>query len=233
MISCLKKDEKGVAVILEYTLILPLVMVVMFVLIFTGFILHEKAVMESATARGAIYISKSICDPNYTNIVKIERNANNDPNEISMASIASIKNDPYRYLFDINFSAKDLSGESDVVSSIIKRNQIFMSKEPQVTITETGIAFKKITITATQEYDMPKLLPGFNLPPIVTITTESESYINEPAEFIRNADYSIQIVKKAASAMEDKLSSSVGNKIVTITSKITSFIGKFNSGKKG
>ena len=200
----LMKKEKGAATLLEYTIVLPIVFTIVFMLIFVGFTMHQKAVMEAATQRSAIYVAKTITDPSYENIVLSD--GSQDANDILSASITqdSIVTAPYRYLFSGNGNIPD----SELgVSDLIAKNQIFIDTAPSVTVKkETGI-FTKVIVTATQEYKVPELIPGLDLPSILTIETQSVVYVNQPAEFIRNADYITDIVVKETEPLVDKLTS--------------------------
>ena len=64
----LMKKEKGAATLIEYAIVLPIVFAIVFMLIFVGFTMHQKAVMEAATQRSAIYVARTITDPSYENI---------------------------------------------------------------------------------------------------------------------------------------------------------------------
>ena len=64
------KKEKGAATLVEYAIVLPVVFAIVFMLLFVGFTMHQKAVMEAATQRSAIYVARTITDPSYENIVE-------------------------------------------------------------------------------------------------------------------------------------------------------------------
>lgn len=198
------KKEKGAATILEYAIVLPIVLLLVCMLVFLGFAMHQKAVMEAATQRAAIYISRTLTDPSYETIVKTSDTQ--DVNDILSAEITqqSIKNKPYRYLA---MGRGSLPDSEESVADLIEMNQIFIDTRPDVTvILEPGI-FSKVVVSATQEFEFPQIGPDLNLPAIVTIESESVIYINQPAEFIRNADYIIDTVVKAAGAIVEEINS--------------------------
>lgn len=206
------KKEKGAATLIEYAIVLPIVFAIVFMLIFVGFTMHQKAVMEAATQRSAIYVARTITDPSYENIVSSD--GKQDANDILSATITqeSIVNAPYRYLFSGSGSLPDSELS---VSDLIAKNQIFIDTDPTVSVQkETGI-FTKVIVTATQEYKIPELIPGLALPSILTIETQSVVYVNQPAEFIRNADYVTDIVVDVTGSIVDKLT--------TVVSKIKFF----------
>lgn len=196
------KKEKGAATILEYAIVLPIVLMLVCTLVFLGFAMHQKAVMESATQRAAIYISRSLTDPSYETIVI--SSDTQDVNDIYSAEITqqSIKIKPYRYLF---MGRGSLPSSEESVADLIEMNQIFIDKRPDVTVTLDPGIFSKVVVRATQEFEFPKIGPNLNLPTIVTIESESIIYINQPAEFIRNADYIIDTVVEAADTIVEKI----------------------------
>lgn len=185
------KKEKGAATLIEYAIILPIVLGVVLLLIFVGYTMHQKAVMESAAQRTAIYVARTISDPSYVNITTSD--GKKDVNDIVSIEILeeSILNNPYRYLF---LKKEAITNSELDVADLIKKNQIFLDTSPTVSIQLIPGIFSKVVVTATQEYGVPKILERFEVPPIVKIETECVVYVNQPAEFIRNADYVIEIV---------------------------------------
>ena len=200
------KNEKGAATLLEYTIVLPIVFAIVFALIFVGFTMHQKAVMEAATQRSAIYVARTITDPSYENIVSTD--GKQDANDILSATITqeSIVNAPYRYLFSGSGSIPDSELS---VADLIAKNQIFIDTAPTVTVKKEAGIFTRVVVTATQEYTVPELIPGLQLPSILTVETQSIVYVNQPAEFIRNADYITDIIVEVTGPIIDKLTSVV------------------------
>ncbi|MBU3112342.1 TadE/TadG family type IV pilus assembly protein [Clostridium lacusfryxellense] len=187
------KQEKASATILEYTIVLPLVMGVVFMLVFTGHIQHQKTVLQSATNRGAILASRSITDPNYDSIVTT--NSGKDGNDITAILINDAtynKTKPYRYLFR---SGGVIPRAENDVDNIIRINSLFPDGVPVVEAKEVPGIFRKVIVTAKQDYKVPVLLPGFDIPSFLTLESESTVYVNQPAEFIRNADFAIDLVQ--------------------------------------
>ena len=168
--------------------------------------------MEACTQRSAISIARTITDPSYEKIVTTD--PSRDANDVVSATIFkdTIENKPYRYLFA---GSGAIPTSEEQVSKLISKNQIFIDTEPTVTVNKKAGIFTNVNVTATQEYKIPVLLPGLDLPPILTIQTESVVYVNQPAEFIRNADYVTDIVVKVTEPIIDKLH--------TVVSKISIF----------
>jgi hypothetical protein len=205
--------------------VLPIVFGVVFFLIFVGYAMHQRPVMEAATQRSAIYIARTITDPSYEKIVsgqeKIEMindNLANDPQIYDN----SILNRPYRYLFS---SKSNMLASSEAVAKLIMQNQIFSDKRPNVSVEKEGGLFPKVTVSASQKFDMPQIIPGFDLPTVVTIESTSVVYINQPAEFIRNADFVIDVISTAVESIKGKVDE-VFSKITFFKSNVAQAEGK-------
>lgn len=209
------KNEKGAATLIEYTIVLPITFAIVFLLITMGFMLHQKSVMESAVQRKAIYISRTISDTNYENIA--ETNVDVDVNDITGAKIKDIKNDPYRFLFGA-FSSGNLTAQEEETSKLIEVNQIFIDTKPEVSVEKKSGLFTTVTVTATQKYEINQFLAGLDIPPIVTIECKSIVYVNQPSEFIRNADFAADIISKVVDSISGVIKETV--------SKITFFKNK-------
>lgn len=180
-------QQRGAATILEYTIVLPLVMAIVFALIFVGYVQHQKALLESAVSRGAIYAQRISQDPNFIRIESDDRVRNSD-----------LINEPYRYLF--RKSAPMPSVEKFVVD-IIENNRIFKDTIPVVTVEEKAGITRKITVSAAQDYNVPVILPGLELPPVISISAESTVYVIQPAEFIRNTDLAVEIAESVSATI--------------------------------
>lgn len=189
-----RNNEKGAATILEYSIVLPIVLGAVLLLIFLGFSMQQKAVMEAACQRIAIYATRAIADPSYDNIAS--PNYSNDSNEIESATITkdSIVNAPYRYLLP---SGGSMSEMETALAELIRHNQIFTDTAPSVSVKKVNGIFTKVQVSATQEFSIPKIF-GFELDPIITIHSDCTMYATEPAELIRNADLMIDAVTKLA-----------------------------------
>jgi hypothetical protein len=84
------------------------------------------------------------------------------------------------------------------------------------------VVFRKVTVTITEQYEMPTFIASLKLP-VTTIKVDAVAYVNEPAEFVRNADITFELARNVS----DKLG--ITDKLNDLKSKINLF---FNSGKK-
>lgn len=161
-----------------------------------------------------------ITDPNYKSITKADFNKDeNDIESIDINKSSYSKHDPYRYLFRKDGMIPDVQ---TYVASIIKQNQIFLKNDPVVSVYEDAGLISKVTVTAKQDYNVPVVLPGLGLPKLVTIQSESMAYVNQPAEFIRNADFVIDLLQPVIDGVMDKIDDVV-NKIKGVFEKVSFF----------
>lgn len=188
------KKEAGAATMLEYAIVLPIVLGAVLLLVFLGFSMHQKAVMEAACQRIAVYAARAYADPSYNNIATPDYA--HDSNEIKSATITneSIVNKPYRYIFG---SSENMTDLESALADLIRHNQIFTDSTPSVSVVPKKGIFTKVQVTASQEFSIPKVF-GITLPPLLSIHTNCTMYATEPAELIRNSDLMIDAVTKLA-----------------------------------
>lgn len=212
------KEECGAGTIIEYTIVFPIVLAVCMALILMGYTVHERAVLEGATARTALYAAKTMADQNYETITGTS--AESDSLEITDIAITegSIETAPYRFLLGGVGSTENCE---DYCTKLIRKNQLFMTSTPTVSVKKSGVVFTKVTVTAKQEFKVP-VFPMLDLPSVVDIESTSTAYVNEPAEFIRNADLAIDVVK----AIDEKVG--ISEKISELGSKFKNFFTAFN-----
>ncbi|NMA85037.1 MAG: hypothetical protein GX962_14380 [Epulopiscium sp.] len=108
------------------------------------------------------------------------------------------------------------------VRNIAISNTLFGENTIEVTAKSEAGIINKVTVSAKQNYKVPVVLPAFELPDIVTIEAESMAYVNQPAEFIRNADFALQLVKP----LVDNISGAITSKVNGLFEKIKYFKDK-------
>lgn len=98
--------------------------------------------------------------------------------------------------------------EGDKLSSIVKYAKYDYGKysllpgpykfECTAKVNSEYIVLKKITVTATSVYNNPagNLLKSFGFKKVFDFEAVSEAVVNEPAEFIRNADFAIDTIRE-------------------------------------
>ncbi len=205
------KDQKGV-VIIEATIVFPVMFFVLFFLIYFGNVFYEKSQIDSFVTEYAILGSQYCSDPLLSQI-----KANNGvvPDEIDVQ--------PYRYLFG-GMSDIEKSIADGLTNSINGESSFFKNMQPVIKTTGGKIAsFNNYVLYSTFSVDVkyqitfPIRFLGENTPKVITASSRAEIPIGDCAEFIRNTDMAIDFI-------EDTI---VGEKIAGVFGKINSFIEEF------
>lgn len=192
------REDKG-AVLFEAVIILPITFIVLFAMFLLGMHLHEQTTLDGAVARGAIYASKILSDPQYTKVTsKKYEDYNKDEVDLESAdadfsSNASIK--PYRY-FDIRKTQEEDMVES-YVESMIKKSNIGLEDIENVSVNcsiKNVVIYMEVTVTASASYGLPEIFGEFGLPTEYKIESRAVRSVNDPDEFIRNADLARDVV---------------------------------------
>lgn len=227
----LVKEEKA-AIVLEYSIVLPLTFLVLFGVMLIGFILHQQACVESAAKRGAIYAARIISDPQYA-ISTAQTNANNttdilDHGDISVYNFSKLDSiQPYRYFSsEMALTAGKVKAE---VKRIVDSTSTGLRDYDEDNISynqENKLFFQKVTVEVKDVYDLPDLLTMFGLPDTYDIDSQAIMVVNDPDDFIRNTDYAVDLMldvynKTGLSSLGDKVS----NNISSTFNKISDFIG--------
>ena len=225
------KDNRASAMV-ENVVVLPLVFVAIFSVICTCFVIHDRSTIEAAAKRGAIYAAHCIADPN--NITLVGDNTGGDldiPKDKKFDFTAVGKNiQPYRYLFGSDKSIPDKT--KIYVQNVIKNTSIpwkpLSVDKKDVTVTiNNKVFYQDITVTIKGEYPVPKIFKMVGQEEDYEYTATAKMTVNDPDEFIRNADL---VVDTAAELLEGtKIGNSlkeISEKIGSVGNKITEFLSK-------
>lgn len=226
------RESKGSASIIEYSIILPLCLWVLVFLFMAGYVLHQRAVLESAAQRAVMIVQKLYADPNYRNLVLLtDQEADRDYvgyKERQNQNIADLERDPYRY-WNNGYREDIIQQAMDVkIRNIIYRNQLIdLSSisvyEIQIESPDmTGMIFKNKKVVVKQEISVP-ILEGFHISPKVTLEGHADITVTQPAELIRNSHFAINVVEDltAGTPVEDII-----EKIGVYMDKITEFFSE-------
>jgi len=210
------KDEKGV-VIVEATIVFPVLFFVLFFIIYMGNIYFEMAQMDDIAMRYCIKGAQSVADPMHYdmetyNALPIEQDVQ-----------------PYRYIFGEvpGGSIDDIEGkiETDIEDAISAGSISFFKNMDPVLIATPDAEFNNYvlysTFTVEFQYQIPLPIKFFgdNRFWIADLNSRAEVSVNDSAEFIRNTDMVVDLVQ----------GTKIGNKIESFFGKIKQFIDQFAS----
>ncbi|MDR0381849.1 MAG: pilus assembly protein [Oscillospiraceae bacterium] len=223
----LVEEETAAASIVEYSIVLPLCLIVLLFIFFVGYVLNQRALLDSAAHRGVLLAQQYYADPNYNNIVDLGlTEAKRDyVGHKSYSMNVLFENDPYRFLnknYHEDMIRERMEGK---ITSVIGKNQLFLLDNRLTTFDVDipgmeGFLNKSAEVTITQRFYLPLLLGHVNLEPVYTMTAKSRVTVTTPAEFVRNTDFVIDTIEKYTGT-------DVTEKLVTFFAKITDF---FKSG---
>lgn len=192
------REDKG-AVLFEAVILLPITFIVLFAMFLLGLHLHEQTTLDGAVNRGAIYASKILSDPQYTKVTS-KNYEDYDKDEVDLESAdtdfsnaASIK--PYRY-FDLNKTEEEGLIKT-YVENMIEKSNIGLEDIENVSVNcsiKNVVIYMEVTVTATASYDLPEIFGNFGLPTEYKIESKAVRSVNDPDEFIRNADLAKDVV---------------------------------------
>lgn len=216
-----KEDNSRISgtVILEYTLVFPLVLLVIFALFYAGFILHQRSVLDGAVNRGTIYAARLLSDPQYSTIVS-SAGAGGDAldcesSDYSFSSKFDIQ--PYRYIFNYNGGTAKGPVE-EKVKNIVQANS-FWGGTSNLTVNysyKNYVLYQEISISAKQKIPLPGLFKLIGLDDYIELSSVSVQAVTDPDEFIRNVDLTIDVLEMVT-----------GNNVKETIQNVVSKISKF------
>ena len=207
------RTENGV-VIVEATLVFPVVFFVLFFLIFFGSAMYEKAKVDSYVMKKAVLGAQCVTDPYQYDMYV----TGNIPTEYTNV-------EPYRYFIG------GMGDIEDKISKDVKKyfadtsSTFFVDMAPKITSSKGKIAnfnnhllYSTFSVEVSYSVKFPINFLGDNTPTILKCNSRAEVSVNDTPEFIRNIDM-----------IEDIFGESKEVKMIkSAFDKINTFIGKFS-----
>lgn len=218
--------EESAGAVVENVIILPLVFVLIYAMIVTSFIMHDRATVDAAARRGAIYASYCITDPSYKYITgqdgELDLPTGTEANQFSFLGVGgNIK--AYRA-----FTGGDKveSAVTEEVKEIIEKTRIPWKPIESVQVSckqENMFLYQNITVTVTADYSIPRIFGLFGLDTDYEYTSVATTCTTDADEFIRTADLAVDML----TALDEKLGSPIETatkKLETLGAKIIDWI---------
>lgn len=206
------RDQSGL-VIVEASIVFPVMFFVLFFLIYFGNVFYEKAQIDDFVVEYAVLGAQYCSDP----ILKQIEEKNAVPEKIDVQ--------PYRYLFggmsDIENNIADkvkksVSGESSFFKGM---QPVIKAGSGKLASFNNHVLYSTFSVEVEYQIKFPIRFLGEDTPTVISAASRAEIPIGDAAEFIRNTDMAVDFI-------EDTI---VGQKIVGVFSKINSFISEFAS----
>lgn len=206
--SLLKKNEANAMV--ENVIILPVIFIIIYAMILTCFVVHDKGTVEAAAKRGAIYAAHCISDPNYAKILEKSGNSagtldtsidiSGGNAQFSFSELG--KNiQPYRYLTGSTTRIND-QVKSEVMK-IVKNTRIPwrpLSVDSVQFQCINKVFYQDITVTVKADYPIPEFFSAFGIDTEYDYEVSARMAVNDPDEFIRNADLVVDLITEIDNA---------------------------------
>lgn len=214
--------EESAGAMVENVIILPLVIVLIYALIMTSFIMHDRATVDAAAQRGATYASYCIIDPNYSAITGQDGELDfPEGTTVSAFSFQGVGKNIKAY--------RAFSGGSKVedavvaeVKAIIEQTRIPWKPIETVVVQceqENMFLYQNITVTVTADYSIPKVFGLFGLDTEYEYQATAVTCSTDADEFIRNADLAVDMLTALDEAMDSPVEKAV-HKLETLGVKI-------------
>lgn len=227
----IKNEEANTFV--ENVIILPLIFIIIYAMILTCFIVHDRSTLEAAAKRGAIYAAHCISDPNYSAILErsgsekgtLDTSIDTSDGNASFSFTGLGKNiQPYRYLTS---SSSNIQGKVVTeVENIVNKTRI-QWRELEVDDIQyksvNKIYYQDVTVTLKADYPIPKFFEAFGLDTAYKYTVTAKMTVNDPDEFIRNADMVVDLITDIDEATGNHVSNFI-DKISDLGTKLIDWI---------
>lgn len=222
------KDDKANAVV-ENVVILPIILLVLLLLIIMCFIVHDRSTVEGAAKRGAIYAAHCISNPSYSEVLSQSGNkvgsldVSVENGAFSFTGISK-KVNAYRYLKASTPGLK--SKVEEEVLTIVKDTRISWRDIDIVSIKfeqNNKIYYQDVKVTIDVEYPVSPVFAVIGMDSIFKYSVSAIMTVNDPDEFIRNADLVVDLVVEIDNKTGNNLSK-IGEKISSLAGKIVKWL---------
>lgn len=215
------KSDRGM-VIVEATIVFPVMFFVLFFILFIGNMYFEQAKVDDIVLRYATKGAEYVADPFQYDMERTY----SVPTDVNALDI-----EPYRYILGsiTNGSVSAIEDKiSEEVKNEINSNSLIFFSNSTANIVGTDnskiATFKNYVIYSTfvvqvnYKIKFPIRFLGNESPTIVNLSSRAEVPVSDSSEFIRNVDMVVDLLD----------GTSTGDTIKSIFDKINDFIGQFN-----
>lgn len=214
-------NQKGSMVIVEATIVFPVMLFVLLFIIFIGNTYYEQAKVDDIVLRYAIKGAEYAADPYQRSVEKGE--IPTDTKKIKLA--------PYRYLpflSDFGYISEVEEELSKAVVNEIKRGGMIFFNNANAKVVggedgaiakfENHVLYSTFVVQVEYQIKFPIRFMGESRPTIINLTSRAEVPVNDEAEFIRNVDMAVDLLQ----------GTSFGDTISSIFKKVNGFIEKIS-----
>lgn len=189
--------------IIEYIIVLPFIMIILITFVMVALVMHDRATIDGAAQRGSIYAAKCVSDPNYDTIL---RGIGSARGNVDLAQSASTDNASFsgigRHMHPYRYSNSSMKGTietntAEEVRAIIEKTRIpwrNIDIYDVKTNVDNHLLYSEVTVTVSVTYPLPPILESIGLSDSIDYSVTSSTLVNDPDEFIRNADLAVDVI---------------------------------------
>ena len=216
------KSEKG-AIIVEASIVFPVMFFVLLFIIFIGNMYYEQAKVDEIVLKYAVKGAECVADPFLYNMT----NGNGVPKK--MSDVKDIE--PYRYILG-SVTEGSVSDIEDKISQEVKNEindtslvffgnskaNIIDYDNDKIATFNNYVVYSTFIVQVNYEIKMPIAFLGDDYPTVVKMSSRAEVPVSDAPEFIRNVDMAVDILE----------GTKAGEAIKKIFTKAGEFINKFS-----
>lgn len=221
-----KNSEKGSATLVEMCLVFPLVLMVVFTLLYMGLYFLQSTVVNTYAQKAAVYVSRMTAIPGYDSLGSYA--ASNDfiinttdyKDEINSA-MDSDNYSLYRYWKKEMGLESATSKVESKLKTVLTNGSILGGKKFSCDIEiDNNFLFQSVTVTVAQTFDTPFFMTILGMKGTLKMETVAQATATSPSEFVRTVDFAYDMVD----LLLQKLN--LGS-LDTVVTKIQGFRDKF------
>lgn len=224
---CMKKknkiiNEKG-AIIVEASIVFPVMFFVLLFIIFIGNMYYEQAKVDEIVLKYAVKGAECVADPFLNDV---------SSGGVIPKKMSDVKDiEPYRYILGsvTKGSVSDIEDKisQEVKDSINNTSLVFFGNSKanfigtdndKIATFKNYVVYSTFVVQVNYEIKMPIAFLGDDYPTIAKMSSRAEVPVSDAPEFIRNVDMAVDILE----------GTKAGDAIKKIFTKAGEFINKFS-----
>lgn len=201
MKGLMQKKEKGAVTIVEATFVFPIMIFVLFFLLFYGNAWYVKSNVENVVSKYSLEAAAEISDPLLKSI-----------KENGKVSESKVRTQPYRYLTSsyansvINTYKSKIKDEINITGFLkgMKPNSVKCKGEYK-----NFVLYQTVRFEVTYEIGVPIRIIFINDPIIMSFSSADEAPIGDSSEFVLNTNMVLDYVEKTG--LDEKINKLLEN----------------------
>lgn len=187
------KEEKAAAMIVEATIVFPIMFLTIFFMLFLGNVYYQMSRIDAIVAECAIEGAAACTDPLYYRI-----RANDD-------KVPDTNNDiqPYRYVIGVTGNSGNIAEVrtkiQEKLNKSLKGTGFFAGMKPTISVADvqykSNFFYASFAVQVNYRITIPVKMLGEREFEIVKSASRSEVAVNDPADFILNTDMVLDYIE--------------------------------------